>query len=198
MNKRLLGLAIAALLLLVPTIAMAAGAPVAAAAAGATSSAANSLSVDFTGGMFTDRLVQIIALITILSLAPSILIMMTSFVRIVVVLSLLRTAMGVQTTPPNAVIVSLSMFLTLFVMAPTLHAAYQAGIQPLMNQQITTEVALERASGPVKQFMLAHVRDADLKLFLDMRKEPAPKTADQVEITTLAPAFHVVGIETCF
>jgi flagellar biosynthetic protein FliP len=194
MNKRVLSLAVLALMLLIPSVAMAA----APAAAGAAAAAGNSLSVDFTGGMFTDRLVQIIALITILSLAPSILIMMTSFVRIVVVLSLLRTAMGVQTTPPNAVIVSLSMFLTLFVMAPTLHAAYQAGIEPLMNNQITTEVALEKASEPVKQFMLAHVRDADLKLFLDMRKEPLPKTPDQVEITTLAPAFMLSELKRAF
>jgi flagellar biosynthetic protein FliP len=193
MNKRILSLAVLALLLLIPSAAMAA-----APAAAAASSAANSLSVDFTGGMFTDRLVQIIALITILSLAPSILIMMTSFVRIVVVLSLLRTAMGVQTTPPNAVIVSLSLFLTLFVMGPTLHAAYTAGVEPLMNNQITTEVALDKASAPVKQFMLAHVRDADLKLFLDMRKEPLPKNPEQVEITTLAPAFMLSELKRAF
>jgi flagellar biosynthetic protein FliP len=194
MSKRVLSIAVLAAMLLIPSVAMAAAAP----AAAATGSAANSLSVDFTGGMFTDKLVQIIALITILSLAPSILIMMTSFVRIVVVLSLLRTAMGVQTTPPNAVIVSLSLFLTLFVMAPTLHAAYQAGIEPLMNNQITTEVALEKASAPVKQFMMAHVRDADLKLFLDMRKEPLPKTPDQVEMTTLAPAFMLSELKRAF
>ena len=195
MNKRILSLAALAVMLLIPSVAMAAAAPAAAAAA---SSAANSLSVDFSGGMFTDRMVQIIALITILSLAPSILIMMTSFVRIVVVLSLLRTAMGVQTTPPNAVIVSLSLFLTLFVMAPTLHAAYTAGIEPLMNNKMTTEVALDKASVPVKDFMLAHVRDADLKLFLDMRKEPLPKTPDQVEMTTLAPAFMLSELKRAF
>jgi flagellar biosynthetic protein FliP len=193
MNKRVLSFAVLAVMLLVPSVAMAASPAVAGAA-----SAGNSLSVDFTGGMFTDHLVQIIALITILSLAPSILIMMTSFVRIVVVLSLLRTAMGVQTTPPNAVIVSLSLFLTLFVMGPTLHAAYTAGVEPLMNNQITTEVAIDKASLPVKQFMLAHVRDADLKLFLDMRKEPLPKTPDQVEMTTLAPAFMLSELKRAF
>jgi flagellar biosynthetic protein FliP len=194
MNKRLLGFAIAALLLLVPSVAFAA-APAAAAAAGAGSSA---LSVDLSGGMFTDRMVQIIALITILSLAPSILIMMTSFVRIVVVLSLLRTAIGVQTSPPNAVIVSLSLFLTLFVMGPTLHEAYQAGVQPLMAGTMTTEDALTKASVPVKKFMLGHVRDADLKLFLDMRKTPVPKDPMQVEITTLAPAFMLSELKRAF
>ncbi|HSM96358.1 MAG TPA: flagellar type III secretion system pore protein FliP [Rhizomicrobium sp.] len=192
MNRRLLGFAVAALLLLVPGVAFAA-AP--AAAAGAASSA---LSVDLSGGMFTDRMVQIIALITILSLAPSILIMMTSFVRIVVVLSLLRTAIGVQTSPPNAVIVSLSLFLTLFVMGPTLHEAYQAGVQPLMAGTMTTEDALTKAAVPVKKFMLGHVRDADLKLFLDMRKAPMPKDPMQVEITTLAPAFMLSELKRAF
>jgi flagellar biosynthetic protein FliP len=189
MNKRFLGFAITALLLLVPTVAFAA------APAGAGSSA---LSIDLSGGMFTDRMVQIIALITILSLAPSILIMMTSFVRIVVVLSLLRTAIGVQTSPPNAVIVSLSLFLTLFVMGPTLHEAYQAGIQPMMAGTMTTEDAMTKAIVPVKKFMLGHVRDADLKLFLDMRKAPIPKDPLQVDVTTLAPAFMLSELKRAF
>jgi flagellar biosynthetic protein FliP len=192
MNKRFLGFAIAALLLLVPTVAFAA-APAAAAASGSSA-----LSIDLSGGMFTDRMVQIIALITILSLAPSILIMMTSFVRIVVVLSLLRTAIGVQTSPPNAVIVSLSLFLTLFVMGPTLHEAYQAGIQPMMQGTMTTEDALTKASVPVKKFMLGHVREADLKLFLDMKKQAAPKDPLQIEITTLAPAFMLSELKRAF
>jgi len=194
MNKRLLGFAVMAMLLLVPSAAFAA-APAAAAAAGAGSSA---LSIDMSGGMFTDRMVQIIALISILSLAPSILIMMTSFVRIVVVLSLLRTAIGVQTSPPNAVIVSLSLFLTLFVMGPTLHEAYQAGIQPMMAGTMTTEDALTKAIVPVKKFMLGHVRDADLKLFLDMRKAPVPKDPLQVDVTTLAPAFMLSELKRAF
>jgi flagellar biosynthetic protein FliP len=194
MNKRVLGLVMTAALLLIPSIALAA--PAASAAASAASSSA--LSVDLSGGMFTDRMVQIIALISILSLAPSILIMMTSFVRIVVVLSLLRTAIGIQQSPPNAVIVSLSMFLTLFVMGPTLHEAYQAGVQPLMAGTMSTEDALTKASVPVKKFMLGHVRDADLKLFLDMKKEAPPKTPDQVELTTLAPAFMLSELKRAF
>ena len=112
---------------------------VVAATAGATSTAGGGLNIDLSGGgLFTDKIMQIIALITILSIAPSILIMMTSFVRMVVVLSLLRTALGLQQSPPNAVIVSLSLFLTLFVMTPTLKDAYQQGIVPLVNNQITT------------------------------------------------------------
>ncbi len=161
MNKRLLGFAVMAMLLLVPSVAFAA-APAAAAAAGAGSSA---ISIDMSGGMFTDRMVQIIALITILSLAPSILIMMTSFVRIVVVLSLLRTAIGVQ---------------------------------PMIAGTMTTEDAMTKAMVPMKKFMLAHVRDADLKLFLDMRKTPVPKDPLQVDVTTLAPAFMLSELKRAF
>ena len=170
-----------------------------AAQAASASSAASPLSIDLSGGgVFTDRMMQIIALITILSVAPAILIMMTCFVRMVVVLSLLRTALGVQTTPPNSVMVSLALFLTLFVMTPTMKAAYQAGVEPLMNQQVTTEVALDRASVPVKEFMLAHVRDADLKLFLDLSHAKPPKSAADVALTSLAPAFMLSELKRAF
>jgi flagellar biosynthesis protein FliP len=193
-KKIALGMALLAALLLAPDAALAA-----APAAAAASAASNSLSIDLSGGgMFTDRMMQIIALVTILSLAPSILIMMTCFTRIVVVLSLLRTAMGLQTSPPNAVIVSLAMFLTLFVMTPTLKEIYTQGVQPLVNQQITTEVALDRSSAPLKTFMLAHVREADLKLFLDLAHEKPPATADQVAISTIAPAFMLSELKRAF
>ena len=165
---------------------------------GATA-ASSGLSVDLTGGgMFTDRIMQIVALITILSIAPSILIMMTSFVRMVVVLSLLRTAMGLQQSPPNSVIVSLALFLTLFVMTPTLKDAYNQGIEPLVNNQITTEQAFDRTAAPMKKFMMAHVRDADLKLFMDMSGAKAPKTSDQVALSTLAPAFMLSELKRAF
>ena len=170
-----------------------------AAASAAVPAASNSLSLDLSGGgMFTDRMMQIVALITILSLAPSILVMMTCFTRIVVVLSLLRTAIGLQTSPPNAVIVSLALFLTLFVMTPTMKEAYAAGIEPLVNQQITTEVALDKASVPLKKFMLAHVREADLKLFLDLSHEKPPSSPDGVSISTLAPAFMLSELKRAF
>ena len=189
-------------LLLVPGAAQAASPAanaVAAATTGATSTAGGGLNIDLSGGgMFTDRIMQIVALITILSIAPSILIMMTSFVRMVVVLSLLRTALGLQQSPPNSVIVSLSLFLTLFVMTPTLKDAYQQGIVPLVNNQITTEQAMDRASVPMKKFMLAHVRDSDLKLFLDMSHAPVPKSSDQVAISTLAPAFMLSELKRAF
>ncbi|MBS0473018.1 MAG: flagellar type III secretion system pore protein FliP [Proteobacteria bacterium] len=169
------------------------------ATSGATATSGGGLNIDFSGGgLFTDRLMQIIALITVLSIAPSILIMMTSFVRMVVVLSLLRTALGLQQSPPNSVIVSLSLFLTLFVMTPTLTDAYHQGIQPLVNNQITTEQAFDKAAAPMKKFMLAHVREADLKLFLDMTNAKPPKSPDQVALTTLAPAFMLSELKRAF
>lgn len=194
MNRRALGILVLAALVLIPSVAFAG--PAAVANATATTPG---LSIDLTGGgMFTDRLMQIIALITILSIAPSILIMFTSFVRIVVVLSLLRTAIGIQQSPPNSVIVSLSLFLTLFVMTPTLKDAYAAGIAPLVKQEITTDVALTRASTPVKKFMLQHVRESDYKLFLDMAHAKAPAKPEDAEISSLAPAFMLSELKRAF
>src|SRR6478736_5630676 len=168
------------LVLMAPSFAFAAALQPVAANAGAAASNTG-LSIDVTGsGLFTDRMVQIVALITVLSIAPSILIMMTSFVRMVVVLSLLRTALGLQQSPPNSVIVSLAMFLTLFVMSPTLTDAYNQGIKPMMNNTVTTEQGFTQALVPMKKFMLAHVRDADLKLFSDMAKQKPTSDPAQV------------------
>ena len=189
--KRLLPLAVLALMAAAPAVAHAASAVAPAATGG--------LSIDVSGGgLFTDKMMQIIALVTILSIAPSILIMMTCFVRIVVVLSLLRTALATQQTPPNSVLVSLALFLTLFVMTPTLKDAYNAGVVPLINQQITTEEALDRASVPVKKFMLAHVRDADVRLFVNMSGAKPPASPTAIPLTTLAPAFMLSELKRAF
>jgi flagellar biosynthetic protein FliP len=167
--------------------------------AAANTTANGGLSIDLNGnGLFTDRMLQIVALITVLSIAPSIIIMMTSFVRIVVVLSLLRTALGLQQSPPNSVIVSLAMFLTLFVMTPTLTDAYNQGIKPMMNNQVTTEQGFTQALVPMKKFMLAHVRDADLKLFSNMAKQKPTSDPAQVAVTTLAPAFMLSELKRAF
>ena len=115
--------------------------------------AAQDISVNFgQGNGLTERVIQMIALLTVLSLAPSILVMMTSFTRIVVVLSLLRTALGTATAPPNTVIVSLALFLTAFVMGPALQRAYDTGIKPLVANEITAEQAFERGSQPLRAF----------------------------------------------
>ncbi len=132
------------------------------AALGAQSAAAQDISINFgQGGGLTERVIQLIALLTILSLAPSILVMVTSFTRIVVVLSLLRTALGTSTAPPNSVIISLALFLTGFVMAPAFQQAYDLGIKPLINNEITADQAFERSSEPFRAFMPKNVREKD-------------------------------------
>lgn len=146
----------------------------------------------------TERAVQIILLITILSLAPSILVMVTSFTRIVVVLSLLRTAIGLQTAPPNTVIVSLALFLTAFIMAPTFQEAYDAGIQPLIDESIELDQAFERASEPFHRFMSAHVRENDLRLFLDLSATPTPEGPEAIPLTVLVPAFMISELRRAF
>src|SRR3954466_8157181 len=140
--------------------------------AAADPAAAQDISVNFgQGAGLTERAVQVIALITVLSLAPSILVMVTSFTRIVVVLSLLRTALGTATAPPNAVIVSLALFLTVFVMGPAFQRAYDQGIKPLVAKEMEPLRAFERATEPFRGFMLKNVRDKDLRLFADLSKE---------------------------
>ena len=149
------------------------------------------------GGGITERAVQLIALITILSLAPSILVMVTSFTRIVVVLSLLRTAIGLQTAPPNSVIVSLALFLTAFVMAPVFQSAYDAGIKPLIDNEIEVEEAFQRSSEPFKTFMLGHVREKDLALFVEIANE-TPETPEDLSLRVLVPAFMISELRRAF
>ncbi len=162
--------------------------------------AAQAISLDFgTGGEATGRVVQIIALITVLSLAPSILIMVTSFIRIMVVLSFLRTAMGTQQTPPNQVLVSLALFLTLFVMMPTFEAAYDAGIRPLIAEEIDEFQAFERAVVPFRDFMMSHVREADLNLFAGISGLPDDEIrADDMPMRILIPSFMISELRRAF
>ena len=160
---------------------------------------AQSLNVDLgTGGGLTDRVVQLVGLLTVLSLAPSIVMMTTSFVRIVVVLSLLRTALGLQQSPPNAVIVSLALFLTAIIMGPTFTASYNAGIRPLLNHQMELPQAFGAASQPVKQFMLSQVDRDDLALFLRLSKTPRPRTAIETPLQVVTPAFMISELKRAF
>jgi flagellar biosynthetic protein FliP len=149
-------------------------------------------------GSASARIIQLILLITVLALAPSILIMATSFTRIVVVLSFLRSAMGLQTTPPNQVLVSLAMFLTLFIMMPVFEKSYQEGILPLIQEQITEEQAIERSAEPFRQFMLSHVRDKDLELFMQMRPDLEVESAAQTPYHVLIPAFMLTELKRAF
>ena len=164
-----------------------------------TPAGAQDVSINFgQGSGLTERVIQLIALLTVLSLAPSILVMMTSFTRIVVVLSLLRTALGTATAPPNAVIVSLALFLTAFVMGPALQTAYDTGIKPLVANQITAEQAFERGSQPLRAFMEKNVRAQDLKLFIDMSKQPLPKDPQELSLRILVPAFMISELKRAF
>jgi flagellar biosynthetic protein FliP len=159
---------------------------------------AQSLSVDLGTGGVTERALQLVALLTVLALAPSVLVMATSFTRIVVVLSILRSALGTQSAPPNAVVTSLALFLTAFVMAPVGREAYRNGIEPLIAGQITQSVAFERASAPFKTFMLKNVREKDLKLFLDMAKAPVPAGPEAVGLEVVTPAFMISELRRAF
>jgi flagellar biosynthesis protein FliP len=159
------------------------------------------LSLDMGGdnpGTVTGRVIQMIALLTVLSLAPSILIMMTSFTRIIVVLSFLRSAIGLQQTPPNTVLISLALFLTFFIMAPTFEAAYKQGIQPLINEEIDEMTAFDRSVEPFKAFMLQHVREADLRLFMEISKTPPPEEPMATPLQVLVPAFMISELRRAF
>ncbi|WP_422561347.1 flagellar type III secretion system pore protein FliP [Parvibaculum sedimenti] len=160
---------------------------------------AESIKVDLADNLgLTDHVVQLVALITVLSLAPSIFIMVTSFVRIVVVLSLLRTAMGLQQSPPNSVIISLALFLTAFVMTPTFTTAYHDGIEPLMNKKIELAEAFTKTSLPFKGFMLTQVRKQDLKLFVDLSKTAEPEEAKDLPLQVVVPAFMLSELRRSF
>ena len=161
---------------------------------------AQDISINLGGGNggVTERAIQLIALLTVLSLAPSILVMVTSFTRIVVVLSLLRTALGTATAPPNSVLISLALFLTGFVMAPVFQNAYDAGVRPLMANQITAEQAFGRASEPFHAFMLKNVREKDLQLFMDLSREPRPARPEDLSMRILVPAFMISELKRAF
>jgi flagellar biosynthetic protein FliP len=151
-----------------------------------------------TGAGLTERVVQLVGLMTVLSLAPSIVIMTTSFVRIVVVLSLLRTALGLQQSPPNSVIISLALFLTAIVMGPTLQRSYDEGIKPLLDQQIEMPAAFDAAGAPVKAFMLSQVDQNDLALFIRLSRIPKPAKVADTPIRVVTPAFMISELKRAF
>jgi len=144
-----------------------------------------------------DITLKILFLITILALAPSILITLTSFTRIVIILSLLRHALGTPQTPPNQVIVALSLFLTFFSMAPTFKKIDNVALKPYLNGKLSDVEAVKKATLPLKEFMIRNTRKEDLKLFLDIRGEK-PKNPEEVSMVTLIPAFMVSEIRTAF
>ena len=141
---------------------------------------------------------KILLLLTILSVAPTILIMLTSFTRIVVVFSFLRQAMGTQQMPPNQVLISLALFLTFFVMMPVWNEINEKALTPLLDKEISYEVALDRASQPLKVFMLNQTRKKDLALLMNISKANKPQTTADVSLTTLVPAFVISELRVAF
>jgi flagellar biosynthetic protein FliP len=150
------------------------------------------------GGQSYSLSVQMLLFMTALAFIPAMLLMMTSFTRIVIVLSLLRQALGTQTTPPNQVIIGLSLFLTLFVMGPTLDQVYATAWQPLSANQITLDQALTAASTPMKTFMLRQTREKDLEFFIEISQSAKPATRNDVSMKTLIPAYIVSELKTAF
>ncbi len=150
------------------------------------------------GGTQYSLSVQTLLLLTSLSFLPAIVLMMTSFTRIIIVMSLLRHAMGTQTSPPNQVIVGLSLFLTFFIMAPVADKVYTEAWQPLSENRITFNEALDRATVPVKAFMLKQIREPDLNLFSKLAKTPRVEKAEELPMRVVIPAFVTSELKTAF
>lgn len=142
--------------------------------------------------------VTLLFLLTVLSLAPSLLILMTSFARIVIVLSFTRTALATNQMPPNQVIIGLALFLTFFIMAPTFRQVNEQALQPLFDEEINLEEAYDRATIPFKQFMAQHTRQKDLELFIEYNQAEYPDSIEEIPMTLLVPAFALSEIKTAF
>jgi len=149
------------------------------------------------GGTLSDAL-RIVTLLTLLAVLPAILIAMTSFTRTIIVLSMLRHAFGMQDTPPNMVLVSLALFLTLFTMAPAFQAAYENGIKPMSENRITLESATTQAIKPLREFMIRQTREKDLALILEVARVPVPDSIDEVSTIHIVPAFLLSELKTAF
>ena len=163
--------------------------------------AAQSISIDLGaagGAGATSRLVQLTALITVLALAPSLLVMVTAFTRIVVVLSLLRSALGTQGAPPNTVLIGLALFLTFFVMQPVLDQSWTAGLLPMSEGRVSEMEGLRLAAEPFRHFMNGSVRPADLRLFLDLGGMATPAGPDEAPWRALVPAFMIGEMRRAF
>lgn len=141
---------------------------------------------------------QILLLLTVLSLAPTLLVLVTSFTRVIVVLSFVRTALGTQQVPPNQVLVGLALFLTFFIMAPVIKDVNQNALQPYLKNQISQSVALNRAAAPLRKFMFKQTREKDLQLFYSLAKQPRPATQADVPTYILIPAFVISELKTAF
>ncbi|MDL4840075.1 flagellar type III secretion system pore protein FliP [Aquibacillus rhizosphaerae] len=142
--------------------------------------------------------VRLLLLLTIFSLAPSIIILMTCFTRIIIVLSFVRTSLATQQMPPNQVLIGIALFLTFFIMAPTLQEINEQALTPLFEEEITLDEAYERASTPIKEFMAKHTRQKDLALFMNYSQMDRPESVEDIPLTTLVPAFAISELKTAF
>lgn len=159
---------------------------------------AQTATLNMGSGSLSGRAIQLVVMLTVLSLAPGILMTVTSFTRIVVALSLLRTGLGAQGVPPNPVIISLALFLSFFVMAPTFQQAFDNGFTPYSEGRINEKQAFERTSEPFRRFMLVHVRNDDLQLFARLSPTPPPVAREQTPLTMLMPAFMISELRRAF
>jgi flagellar biosynthetic protein FliP len=170
--------------------------------AGATAAIAQQLDLGAIGqadGATVGRIIQMFGLLTILSVAPGLLIMVTSFTRFVIAFSILRAGIGLQTTPANLIIISLSLFMTFYVMAPTFDQAWNSGVRPLMDNQIDETEAFNRISDPFRTFMVRNVRDQDFDLFADLARERGDTVVrETVDLRVLVPAFMISEIRRGF
>ncbi|KMK77229.1 flagellar type III secretion system pore protein FliP [Alkalihalobacillus pseudalcaliphilus] len=155
-------------------------------------------------GVFSDEpasvatTIRLLLILTVLSLAPAILIMMTSFTRIVIVLSFVRQGLATQSMPPNQVLIGLALFLTFFIMAPVMSEVNERALTPFLNEEMTQEEALEEAVIPMKEFMAKHTREKDLALFMGYAGLEQPETLDDIPLTSLIPAFAISELKTAF
>ena len=156
------------------------------------------LSLDEGGRQEVATTLQVVLLLTVLSLVPAMLLMLTSFARIVVVLSFLRQAMATNQMPPNQVLLGLALFLTLFVMAPTLSTIHETALRPYVEGELTTVDALHSAAGPIRDFMLKQTREKDLALFVQLSGAERPETVDDVPLRVLVPAFMISELKSAF
>jgi len=164
-------------------------------------SPAPTISLNISGNNSDDNLslgLQIALILTLITLAPALLIMLTSFTRIIIIFSFLRQAMSVQQVPPNQILIGLSLFLTFFIMSPIFKEVNQEAFQPYINKEITIQTALKKAEEPVRKFMIAQIRKKDLAFFVNVSKIPRPETIADIPTTVIIPAFIISELKTAF
>ncbi|MCP4047493.1 MAG: flagellar type III secretion system pore protein FliP [Gammaproteobacteria bacterium] len=156
------------------------------------------IATDAAGGPSYSLTLQVLVLMTVLTLLPAFLLMMTSFTRIVIVLAILRQALGTSQTPSNQIVIGLALFLTMFIMAPVFQETYSTAVEPYLEERIDAVTAIDQAKKPFRKFMLGQIRTQDLELFLELSGQPSPASLDEVPFTVLLPSFVTSELKTAF